>query len=97
MMDALLTDKPILFALSLPRLLRFWEVRYYTPIHEFFVESVHVTERNVPAIDKLISAALQKIPLPAVRQKVKERFFYHLDGKATEALVEFVREKRGQP
>jgi CDP-glycerol glycerophosphotransferase (TagB/SpsB family) len=88
--DAILTDKPIMFALSEKCPVIIEEV--YEPMKEIFEYSIKLTMDKVDRINENIKASLNKKCNPDAWNIVKKRICYGLEGNSTEKLVEFIRD-----
>ena len=88
--DAILTDKPIMFALSGNCHEPIEEI--YKPMKEVFEYSIKLTMDKVDGINEYIKSSLnKKINLDAWNT-VRRRICYGLEGNSTEKLVEFIRD-----
>lgn len=93
LVDALLTNKPILFAQG-GNLIQSWIGSWsYRPIQELYQESVKLTIKNAKEINPLIRESLKQDRSNVSLERVKKSLFYNLDGKATQGIVRFANSK----
>ncbi len=90
--DAILTDKPIMFALSENMKNQLKEI--YDPVKEIFEDSVKLTMDNVTRINELLVKSLNEKISPDAWSTVKRRICYGLEGNSTEQLVTFIEDLR---
>lgn len=88
MLDAVLTDKPILFAFN--KDLRAHS-RMYSPIREVFSSNSHVTLRNVSQINDLLAEAVAKGIDKNAYQLSKARTFFGLEGQNIEKIIAAIK------
>jgi len=92
-LDTLLTDKPLLFALGGNPLEIAIAQRHFQPLREIYEESEKIRMKNISEINKIIERALVRRISVNTRERVKKRFFYQRDGSAIEELVRFSKTK----
>lgn len=92
--DAILTDKPIMFALdkNMPEPLK----EIYDPVKDIFTYSMKLTMDNVSRINELLEKSLNKKINPDAWNTVKRRICYGLEGDSTEKLVAFIEDLQSQ-
>lgn len=96
--DMLLTGKPVLFAIDGNPLLRWVTTSFqYRKIQELFDASIKITQANVTQLEGLLARALAEGAPRDPLQRMKKRFFYNLNGKAVDDLLNFVMIKTGLP
>jgi hypothetical protein len=88
MIDALLTDKPIIFAFGDGD--RAQNESVYTPIKEVFNQSKKVTSLNVDNINQMVTDSLEKPISRDVYKKSRQRIFYDNISNNVELIVDAI-------
>lgn len=96
-LDAMLTDKPLLFAFGGGD--RAQAESVYAPIHELFTASPHVTGENAPRIAEIVVQVLKKPVKKEVYDSANANVTYGLEGNNAQQIISAVKmilERRGK-